>query len=633
MAKVDVLKRAGVEPSQELIDALTADPSPSPASKAIDFTRSLMKQVRASRLEKARAAAKTTGAETDPVTGELFSEQEARAAREKKAVDEVAAVQEEAEERTTIADAIDLPAGPSAALTAPQPTGVRAGVSGAIGPGPTLRVARRRIREIQGQLSGSQLNEFIAATEKDLTALAEKHQDQESQFRGTLDTLAEVEFNQEQLAQRQEEAMNEWKGKLAALDLEARYPGIQGGMARIQQLQEVIEDQRREPTVEGATAAIAAQQELDRAQEPDQGRLLGPVENQIMAAIAIGFGALGSALSGLPNHGLNMVNAAIEKDIAAQRDRFQRKGETYARNRNLYELAQRQYENEWQRTAALRNYYLNKSATVAQQMGATRAQQQILAAAKRDAFNVEARLRDQQATLIGQAMNAETQLAKFNADLEIRRNAASVGPKIPPGILQPIEHSLNALHATMRLEKQFWDLTKIVTGGFGFIPGAERVYKKQVQIHGFKIARSEQSNRITEKDREVAVDIVPDVWTTRFTAWRQFNNMYGDVVNNLKNKIQSAEAGGHDMTQMRAYTNASIDYAKRVMALGDNFDQRKQFLGRRDEEMQRGAGAQWEARQRFLQQLHELGQASQAQGQTPDEINEAKARARGKVIE
>jgi len=529
---------------------------------------------------------------------------------------------EEVEVRAGVAETTGLPA---AAAT----TTVKAEVSGVFGTVQGLGALNRDARKLAGEIAISGVGPLMKAINPQIQALAEKHHDFDAQLQGTQDSLAEAQVDAQLLEEQHATVMVGWNTKLDRFALEAQYPGVPGGISRIEQLQGVIEDQRRDPTVEGVTAAMAAQTELERGQQVDQGRLLGPVENQIMAAIAIGFGALGSALSGLPNYGMDMVNAAIEKDIAAQRNRFRLKGETYARNRNLYELVQRQFDSEWERSMALRGFYLQKSAIIARQMGAVRAEQQILSAQKRDAFNTDARNKDRLVTMRSRALTAEIEIKKINMTLEAKRNEG--GPSIKPAILMPIEHALTALHSTMRLEEQFWKLG-VFSGPLSWSPGNQTVYKKQVELHGFKIARSEQSNRVTEKDREVSVDVVPGVWATRWSGWQQWNNMYANAVENVRNKIGFAKAGGHNMESIERYVAASLKFTDQLIKQGDDFTARADLLSRRGEEMLRGADTQWEARQQFMQDLHEMAEAKQASGGSFEEIDAAKTKGRSAVI-
>lgn len=551
----------------------------------------------------------------------------ARLALEKKEIEAAEAEKNQAETRTQQINATGTPKAPAAALTS---TSVKGQVSGVFGDVPSVRALRQDARKLQDELDPKGATALFKKIDTQLLAAADKHQAFAAQQEGALASLAEAQHTAEQLEIQHAEAMTEHKVKLNRFAIEAQFPGVAGGFARIEQLQEAIEDQRRDPTIEGVTAALAAQTELERGQEVDQGRLLGPVENQIMAAIAIGFGVLGSALSGLPNHGSEMVNAAIEKDIAAQRNRFRLKGETYARNRNLYELVQRQFDKEWERTASLRGFYLQKAAIIAQQMGATRAQQQILQTTKQHNFNFESRKRDQLITMRSRLAMAEIEIRKMNLTFEAKRN--ETGPPIPVSILEPIESELFLAHAMMRLENQFWKHTSIVSGAMKFLPGAQKAFERERRLLALIVIRAVQGGRVTEIDAGRAEGIIPNMWATRFTAPKLFANFYAGIAARMKDKIGIPAAGGHDMRAISQYTKGTLNFMDELVKLGGLSPARITLLENRDAEMQRRAGDQWTPRRNMMDQLNEFVAAQQAAGGSIEEIGEAKARGRQQAI-
>lgn len=86
----------------------------------------------------------------------------------------------------------------------------------------------------------------------------------------------------------------------------------------------------------------AAEQELDGYSREDPSRALGGIAGVVVAAIAAGMGAYGAAMTGSKNSALDTINKAIDRDIAAQRQRFRRKASDYYNKRDMFAKMMRQ---------------------------------------------------------------------------------------------------------------------------------------------------------------------------------------------------------------------------------------------------------------------------------------------------
>jgi hypothetical protein len=96
---------------------------------------------------------------------------------------------------------------------------------------------------------------------------------------------------------------------------------------------QILDAQRHEAEVQGAWdrkyASFQKEQDAVARQAVDPRRLFhgeGGTLNAITSAIAVGLGAFGSSLTGGPNYAHQIVQASIDRDIAAQTDAIQRKG-------------------------------------------------------------------------------------------------------------------------------------------------------------------------------------------------------------------------------------------------------------------------------------------------------------------
>lgn len=106
------------------------------------------------------------------------------------------------------------------------------------------------------------------------------------------------------------------KAAYAESELMDKYPGITVEEAR--HYQSVLDSPNTAPEQK-----LRAQAALKKAQEIDPERVFGDsTGRKVMAAIGMALGAYGAALARTPNYAMEIIQNAIEQDIAAQREKF-----------------------------------------------------------------------------------------------------------------------------------------------------------------------------------------------------------------------------------------------------------------------------------------------------------------------
>jgi hypothetical protein len=131
----------------------------------------------------------------------------------------------------------------------------------------------------------------------------------------------------------------------------------------------IIQERERQGRAQDAQRRIAeAEQEIaDTNVQPFTDRSTG---SKIVAALAIGLGQFGSALTGGPNAALEVVNEQIDRDIALQREALGRRADRVAGMRTAYGVMLDRFGDERTAEAATRAVMLGKAEQDAARMAA-----------------------------------------------------------------------------------------------------------------------------------------------------------------------------------------------------------------------------------------------------------------------
>lgn len=143
---------------------------------------------------------------------------------------------------------------------------------------------------------------------------------------------AEAAATEQRLKERQDDMrLSAEEGKKALEEASLLSTYANGPTARVKELGAVVGDPEASPEEKAK-----AQTELDRYGQLDPRRALGGVGTQVLAAISIGLGAYGAAMTGGPNYAMQIIDKAIERDIVAQKDRFRNKRSAFFQEKDIY---------------------------------------------------------------------------------------------------------------------------------------------------------------------------------------------------------------------------------------------------------------------------------------------------------
>lgn len=132
----------------------------------------------------------------------------------------------------------------------------------------------------------------------------------------------------------------------------------QAAMNTIENVNQLTADDKAQQAKDAAfkaqNAKIDAQIEADtatwqaQAKSLDPDRLLSTGSNRVVASIAVAFGALGAAILGKNNSAMANINAAIDRDYAAQKDRVASARDKISLSAQSLQRARTMYQDETQ---------------------------------------------------------------------------------------------------------------------------------------------------------------------------------------------------------------------------------------------------------------------------------------------
>lgn len=176
---------------------------------------------------------------------------------------------------------------------------------------------------------------------------AQKAQAQAASFEQQVQQAVAYQKRLDDVRRGEEEAVAEARKSYDESLEDAKYAGISPDKRR--ELQAVLKNP-------GATPAqqAAAKAQLERASQIDPDQFLGTSGRKITAAIAMALGALGSAMTGGPNHAMQIIQGAIRDNIDAQKHRFAKKRTESADAKGKIDETKADFADD--RTNALRDY-------------------------------------------------------------------------------------------------------------------------------------------------------------------------------------------------------------------------------------------------------------------------------------
>jgi hypothetical protein len=171
------------------------------------------------------------------------------------------------------------------------------------------------------RVTGQALDDYGRAAQQQQGAIAEQIQrsdeiakERERVFDDTMTRKAAIEGSEAELRTRKAQSMERAKQEVTEAKKDARYFGLDRDERK--RLEDIVSDESRSDR-----ERAQAKSKLQSAQDIDPDRALGGAGGKVMAAIAMALGAYGSSINGGPNHAMQIINAAIDRDIQSQLER------------------------------------------------------------------------------------------------------------------------------------------------------------------------------------------------------------------------------------------------------------------------------------------------------------------------
>ena len=356
-------------------------------------------------------------------------------------------------------------------------------------------------------------------------------------------------IDQEELATRRQEAEAEAMGKLDEAKLLRQYGGL--NLEEIESYKDTLAS-----STATAEQKAAAQRALDKAEAPDPGKFWDDKSafGKAFAAIAIGMGAAASVTEGGPNLAYKIINDAIERDLASQAAKFQKRGYAVRDAQNYVQLVSRQFDKEEDRLLAAKSLMLEDASLQMKKM-----EMMSNSADKKMAFAQSAAQMKMEAEQfrIRVAQNASQFAAKMgleNRKLAMAMRKATAVKALPAQQAANLAAKKEIRENIEDLRKSFFEKTGPTSMVAQFIPySSEREYEDERKLFAQLLAKAVEKNRISDQDRKFYLELVPKASTTDSRA----NAFFGMIANRLRSSIQSdLEAFGRaglDTSQFQDY--------------------------------------------------------------------------------
>ena len=382
-------------------------------------------------------------------------------------------------------------------------------------PQPEAASAERTVtRQTKGGGIGGELSQMRAGQEQEMAGVqaqgaADQLMAEETGrvYGETFERAKSLQLTRDSMQRRRADAEFDADKKMrtmsAEADLQDRYPGLD--IADVQRHQRTVDSPNSTPK-----QREAAQAALKKAEEIDPEHVYGgSMGRKIAAAIGMALGAYGSALAGTPNYAMQIVQNAIENDIAAQREEFSRRSKSADRKRyeaeSQYERVSKYWDTEEQRLDATQLRLWEQAGRLIEQAKVKAASPMAKAQADVMQGQVQARqsalragLKLQQANLAIDQMKAEAageQIALPNDVVPTGPVDKTVADRIRP-VVQAYKQARSALVKMKALRKE-WGAEFINRGA---VEKGKRLAKTYVEAMKIK---AELGGALTPQEREL----------------------------------------------------------------------------------------------------------------------------------
>lgn len=237
------------------------------------------------------------------------------------------------------------------------------------GSGP-LGDLRRIDKEIQGlEIDPADEEQFISAVGRRQTAKGINLETAGNAVGRQVAQEEKTALSLQTLESMQQAMHTEARQQIDDARIVARYAGLSKSPGEIREMQSIAQNGRgldgKEATPEERKKAA---KQLAQAENIDPRRALRGFRG-IAAALAAALGELGGAMTGRPNRVVDMLQHAIDNDIAAQKEAFESKRAAVRDTFNAYEFFSRQGVSEREAILATNAFLRENVALVAKQMG------------------------------------------------------------------------------------------------------------------------------------------------------------------------------------------------------------------------------------------------------------------------
>lgn len=352
------------------------------------------------------------------------------------------------------------------------------------------------------------------AAERQAAIQSQAASDTAAAIDGQMRATAAYQKRLQDMAAGEEKASREAQAAYGEAQDDVKYAGISSD-----------ERKRLQATANSPDATLqqkaSAKSQLDKAQSVDPEKYFGGMGGKITAGIAMALGAYGAAFTGGPNYAMQIIQQAIQDNIAAQKESFAKKRGEASEKRSLWDSVKDRFANDRQRETAAYGLSIDQVKQQLEKIKATSSSEEVLANADALGAQLDAEQTKTGAELDRQVRNdhlqAEmgragvlTNMAEIN-DRRAAAGAADGGKALTAEAANKLGDLQSAQAVVDDLSKAFDDKTSWGSFIKQWVPGTtEKQYEDQAGAASQVVGSILEGGKLSDYDKQFYRSLMPE---------------------------------------------------------------------------------------------------------------------------
>jgi len=297
---------------------------------------------------------------------------------------------------------------------------------------------------------------------------------------------------------------------------------------------------------------VTAAENLRKAQEMPSAEPKG--WNKAVNAIAMALGAFGASLTKTPNFAQQYIDNVINREVARQKDEYERKKTGYNAQTNLYGQAMDEFKDSVNAYQVASGLLQQKLSHALQKAGVVQASQQIALGAQKSLLDASQNIA---------VLDSQRQLAGVSAGLELSGRAGQAAPgAVKEGLSKEISESVNSVKVWSTLEEEFKKgggstLIGSLMKSFPFKATKEAQYEA-IRKWALPQVASGRMGRLTDRDLELLSEYVVTAGTSPSAAKYLFRKFRSGALSDLKRTLDRTHMEHSDTGAAYNYVDAQL---------------------------------------------------------------------------